>query len=261
MQAKTKMKKTITILCLLTLFTGALCAQETKEVKEDIDPSNPTNLYTQINGVLEYQDTKGADLFGLRTNVQYAFNPDNLLLAEFPLLHNNVTNKTGISDIRVRYFHVAKKGITKNFIAIVPFLDVTLPTGSYENGLGTSSWSLAGGVVFGYVVSPKLSLFPGISYVHLTKPSTDLIPDNVKFASNGVGLQFNASYKFTKNTFLFFNPTPSFINTNGNWKTFWTGDLNFNHIFIPNKFKMNVGWTPNFTLETNTFRLGATIFI
>jgi hypothetical protein len=255
------MKKALFIFSLTSLFSLSSHSQETKSAKEEIDPSNPTNLYTQVNGSLEYQDGKYANLYGIRFNVQYAFNPDNLLLVELPYLHNDVTDKTGVSDMRVRYYHVAKKGITKSFIAIVPFLDVSIPTGSYENGLGSSSWSLAGGVVGGFVVSSKLSLFPGISYVHITKPSTDLIPDATKFASNGIGLQFNASYKFTKTTFMFFNPTPSFMNTNGDWKTFWGGDLNLNHIITPNKFKVNAGWSPNFTTEQNTFKIGATLFI
>jgi hypothetical protein len=35
------------------------------------------------------------------------------------------------------------------------------------------------------------------------------------FTSNGVGFQFNARYLINKQTFLFVNPIPTFINTNG----------------------------------------------
>jgi hypothetical protein len=255
------MKKKLTILSTIFLFSIGINAQETAETKKEIDPSNPTNLYTQVNGSLEYQDGKTANLYGVRVNVQYAFNPDNLMLVELPFLHNDVTNKTGISDMRVRYYHVAKKGITKSFIAIVPFIDVSIPIGNYENGLGSSSWSLAGGVVGGFILSPKLSLFPGISYVHITKQNTDLIPEAFKYSSDGIGLQFNASYKFTKTTFMFINPTPTFLSTNGTWKTFWSGDLNLNHIITPNKFKVNAGWSPNFTTKQNNFKIGATLYI
>jgi len=239
------------------LLTSLVFSQE---VKKEIDPSNPTNLYTQVNANLEYQKGKTADLYGMRVNVQYAFNSDNLMLAELPLLHNDLTNKTGIGDMRIRYFHIAKKGITKSFIAIVPFVDVSIPTGSYENGLGTSSWSLAGGVVGGFIVNQKLSLFPGVSYVHITKQNTDVIPKPFKYSSDGIGLQFNASYKFSKNTFVFVNPTPTFLNTKGDWKTFWSGELNLNHIITPNKFKVNVGWSPNFTTELHILKIGATLY-
>jgi hypothetical protein len=249
------------LLFVFSLSTIAVLSQETTNANKEIDPSNPTNLYTQVNGNFEYQDGKTANLYGIRANVQYAFNPDNLMLVELPFLHNDASNKTGIGDMRVRYFHVAKKGITKRFIAIVPFADVSIPIGNYKNGLGTSSWSLAGGVVGGFILSPKLSLFPGVSYVHITKQNTDLIPEAFKYSSNGIGLQFNASYKFSKNTFMFINPTPTFLNTNGTWKSFWSGDLNLNHIVTPNKFKVNAGWSPNFTTEVQIFRIGATLFI
>ena len=163
--------------------------------------------------------------------------------------------------MRIRYFTAVKRNITQRFIAIVPFVDASLPTGSFENGLGTSTWSLAGGVILGFVVSEQLSLFPGISYVHLTKPTTDLIPESAKFSSNGLGLQFNASYVFSKAMYLFVNPTPIFLNTDGNWKTIWGGEVNLNRIIVPSKFKMNAGWSPNFTNEIHVFRVGATIYI
>lgn len=236
-------------------------AQETSENKKEIDPSNPTNLYTQVNGTFEYQSFEHNDIYGMKFNVQYAFNPDNLVLVDLPLRYNDGTNKTGLGDMRVRYYHVAKKKITKQFIAIVPYLDVSLPTGSYEKGLGSSAWSLGAGVLCGFVFNPKVSFFPGINYAHSTKPSTDLIPENLKTTSEKIGFQFNATYKFTKRTFLSINPSPSFRITSGNWKTTWEGDLNFNHIVTPNKFKINAGWSPNFTDNINVFRIGATIYI
>ncbi len=249
------------ILVTSSLFTASLSAQDSLQTKKNIDPSKPTNLYTQVNTNLEYQAGKSQNLFGIRANVQYAFNPDNLLLVELPLLNNDRTNKFGLGDTRVRYFNAIKRNISKSFIAIAPFADISLPSGSYMNGLGTSSWSIAGGIVFGFVVSKKLSLFPGINYVHITKPSTDLIPSSSKFSSNGVGFQFNASYVINKQTFLFVNPIPSFLNSNGNWNSIWAAEFNLNRIVVPNKFKMNLSWNPNFTYTINVFRLGATIFL
>lgn len=255
------MRKTLTTTFLFFLVIINVNAQESEAPKQEIDASKPTNLYTQVNASLEYQSGNSQNLFGVRTNVQYAFNPDNLLLAEVPFLYNDRTSKFGLGDMRLRYFSAVKRNISKSFIAIVPFADVSLPTGSYENGLGSSSWSLAGGVVFGFIVSPQLSIFPGASYVHITKPSTDLIPDANKFSSNGVGLQFNASYVINKKTFLFINPTPTFLSTNGNWKSIWSGELNLNRIITPNKFKVNAYWGPNFTSEVHVFRIGATLYI
>jgi hypothetical protein len=255
------MKKSIRILGLFLLCTIFVKAQDASPLKNEIDPTKPTNLYTQVNAAFEYQSGKSVDRYGVRFNVQKAFNPDNLLLLEIPLLYNDGTNKFGLSDIRVRYFTAVKRNISKTFIAIVPFADVSIPTGQYNNGLGTSNWSFAAGSVFGFVISKQLSLFPGASYVHITKPTTDLIPEAFKYNSDGIGLQFNASYSINKKTFLFVNPTPTFLNTNGNWKSIWTGEVNLNRIIIPNKFKINAYWGPNFTTDIHILRLGGTIYL
>ena len=247
---------------LFTIIASQVPSQDSPTAaKKDIDPSKPTNLYTQVNMNVEYQAGKTQNLFGVRANIQYALNPDNLFLIELPLLNNDVTSKFGIGDMRIRYFNAIKRNISKSFIAIAPFADVSLPTGSFRDGLGNSNWSLAGGVVLGFVVSRKLSLFPGINYVHLNKPGTNLIPEENKFTSNGVGFQFNASYVINKQTFLFLNPIPTFINTNGSWKSIWAAEFSLNRIIKPNKFKMNASWNPNFTNNINVFRLGGTFFL
>ncbi len=255
------MMKKLLIPLIIIVLSFDLLAQGGNIIEEEVDPSKPTNLYTQINTNLESSFSDSKNLFGLRVNVSYAINPDNLVLAEVPFLYNDTRKKFGISDSRVRYFAILKRNITKKFIAIAPFTDITIPTGSYEDGLGTGTWSVAVGSVFGFVASPKLALFPGISYVRTTKPKTDLIPENSKFAGNGISFQFNASYSFSKNTFLFINPTPLLLNSNSEWKMIWSGELNLNHVFIPNKFKANVFWRPDFTNEINVIRLGTTFFL
>ena len=115
------MKFIALILMASSLFTASLSAQDSLLNKKNIDPSKPTNLYTQVNTNLEYQAGKNQNLFGIRANVQYAFNPDNLLLVELPLLNNDRTSKFGLGDTRVRYFNAIKRNISKSFNAIVPF--------------------------------------------------------------------------------------------------------------------------------------------
>lgn len=256
------MKTRLTLVSAILCATIAIYAQEGASTeKQEIDASKPTNLYTQINTNLEGSFSEAQNLFGLRVNVSYAINPDNLILAEVPMMYNNRTEKFGISDTRIRYFAVIKRNISNRIIAIAPFTDITFPTGSFENGLGTSSWSIAIGSVFGIVATKKLALFPGVSYVYTTKPGTDLIPEDSKFAGNGIGLQFNASYSFSKRTFMFVNPTPLFINKNSKWETVWLGELNLNHIFIPNKLKGNIYWGPNFTNKIHVIRIGTTFYL
>ena len=260
---KSNLTKTIAALLFTMVTLTSLNAQDSSAVNSanEIDPSKPTNLYTQVNVGVEYQSSKTENRYGPRVNVQYALNQNNLFLIEVPLQYNDRTEKFGITDMRVRYFSILKRNITEKFIAFGTLIDVTAATGSYEKGLGSSSWSFALGTIFGILVSKKLSLFPGVSYVYITKPTSNQIPENLKTNANGLGLQFNCSYRFNNSTFLFVNPLPTFLNVKGDWSTNWAGELNLNKILVPNKFKMNIGWSPNFTQEVYSYKLGATFFL
>jgi hypothetical protein len=254
------MNKTYLLISLFitALFPLSVFAQHTEK---DIDPSKPTNLYTQVSLAFDYKSSDLQDLYGGRGSVSYAINEDNLLVAEIPFLRNSLTKKTGLSDVRVRYFTAVKRNITKNLIAIAPFVDITMPTGKFEDGLGTSSWALSTGGVVGLMFSEKLGLFPGVGIMYLTKPGTNLIPDSLKYSSTGISFQFNASYSFDKDTYVFINPTPSIMNTNGSWKTYWAGEISFNRVIIPNKLQLGLYWGPNFTDKSNSFRLGVSSFL
>lgn len=231
---------------IVLLFCSSLCLAQNNADQQTIDPSKPTNLYTQFNALAELNAYDGFSTYGTRFNFQYAFNPDNLLLAEVPFLYNDATDKFGISDVRVRYFNAIKRNISKTVIAIAPFADITIPTGSFDNGLGGDTWSLAAGAVVGIVLNKNISLFPGANYVYLTR-----------LEESGFGFQTNMSVKFSPNSFLFVNP----IVTHFSFDTIWQAEVNYNYIITPNKFKVNAAWNPNFTNDLNTFRIGATFFL
>lgn len=224
---------------------------QVKAQENEVDASRPTNLYTQINTVFEYQHHEsGGEVYGTRINVQYTFDPDNLILVEFPLLYNADTDKFGLSDTRIRYFHAAKRDISKTLIAIAPYADISIPTGSFENGLGTSTWSLSAGVVAGLALSEKIALFPGIGYVHITEPS-----DYDGDSHNGINLQTNMSVKFNQRSFVFINPIVTILND-----TIWSGEFNYNYMAKPGKLKLNIGYFPIFTNDIHTIRTGATFY-
>lgn len=237
------MKRVKSFICCFFLFVTVLFSQESGN--RTIDPSKPTNLYTQLNTLAEFTSGEGYNMYGTRINYQYAINPDNLILAEVPLLYNDATDKFGLSDVRVRYFYAAKRNLSPTVIAVVPFADITIPTGSAENGLGGDTWSIGVGGVVGLALNQKVSLFPGLSYVYLTESG-----------SSGFGLQTNLSYKFNQRSFVFVNPIVTFFD----FDTVWQGEFNFNHIVTPNKFKVNAGWYPNFTSKSDTFRVGCTFY-
>lgn len=213
--------------------------------QEKIDPSKPTNLYTQVNAQAELNSYKGYSTYGTRFNFQYALNKDNLLLAEVPFLYNNETKKFGLSDTRVRYFNVQRMN-NKTLIALAPFADIYIPTGKSAYGLGGGTWSLSAGLIAGLVFSKNFSMFPGASYVYLTEPK-----------KSGLQVQSNISLKFSESTFAFVNPSVMFIHSDA----IWQAEVDLNQIIIPNKFKVNAGWLPNFTDKVNTFRIGVTFFL
>ncbi len=234
-------------------------AQDTTAVTQ-IDPSKPTNLYTQVNIAPEYTSAKGYELLGVRSNVQYAFNTDNLLLVEVPILHNTGSNEIGLSDVRTRYFNKFKNGISERVAALVAGIDVTLPTGSAKKGLGTGSYSIAPTLIAGIMLTPRIFAFPGVSYVHITAAEQS-DPEIATYASNGFGVQSNISISFSQRTFLFANPIYTYLVTNGRSSGFWSADLNLNRVVRPNKLKVNMGWSPNFTAGTNALRAGFTVFL
>lgn len=233
------------LLSLLFLGTATSLFSQQNNANENIDPSKPTNLYTQVNVQAELNSYKGFSTYGTRLNFQYALNPDNLILAEVPFLYNSETKKFGLSDTRVRYFNVQRMN-SNTLFALAPFVDIYMPTGKSAHGLGGGTWSLSAGLIAGLGFSKNVSMFPGVSYVYLTESG-----------KSGMQIQSNVSLKFSDNTFVFVNPSAMFINSGVTWQ----GELDVNQIIIQNKLKGNIGWLPNFTNKVNTFRIGVTFFM
>ena len=197
---------TILFFSFLIILTSFTIAQEKK-----IDASKPTNLYTQLYNSLEWQRTgDGTNLYGYRGNISYATkDQSNLVFAEIPILYNDKTTKFGLSDIRLRYFHLFEKDYTKKFDGVWgASVDIFAPTGSFEDGLGTSAWVVAPGILTGLIFSKKIQSFPIVSYQYTSKPTTDIIPDSAK--SDGHGLTFQAITVFNLDTWFLW-VTPIFV--------------------------------------------------
>ncbi len=74
----------------LVIFQVGLNLQAQEENGAEIDPSKPTNFYTQLINQLEYNSRKsGGDIMGYRGEIQFAPSESHLLLAELPLLYND----------------------------------------------------------------------------------------------------------------------------------------------------------------------------
>jgi len=169
--------------CLLAMGIASAEAQ-------DIDASKPTNFYPLLDNSLEYNKREsGGNLFGYRAQLIYPPSEAHLFLFEVPLLYNTSTEKFGLGDLRARYFFLPYKNYDKFFGAFGPSIDIFMPTGSFENGLGTSRWSISPGLTAGLMIADWIQAFPIVSYVYASKPTTDLIPDAQKNDTHGLTAQ------------------------------------------------------------------------
>lgn len=244
------------VISLSVLPVAGVTAQDFSSSKK-IDPSNAGNLYTQINTGLEYKHVHGAyNLYGMRVNGQYAFNPNNLLLFEVPVMYNDKTEKFGVSDLRVLYYSAVWRHPKSTFSFLIPFIDVTIPTGSYTHGLGSGRWTFTTGLITGVILNKRVSIFPGLGYIHSTKNRKD-IPGDTR--ANGFSIQTNASVKLSRHSYVFINPIFAYIHSFHAWKANWSGELNYNYMIKPT-FKINARWNPDFTNKSHLYRLGTTFY-
>jgi hypothetical protein len=247
---------------LLILSTSVHAQDSTAKKVEEIDPAKPTNFYTQVNVAAEYSFGKADELIGVRISGQYTFNPNNLVLFELPLLYNTDRKAGGIGDIRLRYFGIIKKDYSKTFpkvATVAPTLDVSLPTGSVKNGIGSSSLVLAPGLVWGYFFNAKTQVFPIISYQYISKPGSDLIPEALRYDKHGLTFQAIANYSFSKKTFLQVTPIYA-INDLSRGGDAFTAEVKLSNM-PTNKSKIQLFIRQEFTRKQTTINAGYTLYL
>jgi hypothetical protein len=162
------MRKTKAIAALAVFALGAFwpLGQALAQEEADIDPSKPTNLYTFVDFNFEWQGFERGDTVGLRVMPTIAFNAQNMVQVEIPIQNadfENIESSTGLGDIRVRYFGLpmVREATLSHVGASV---DVFLPAGDENKGLGSGSWIIAPGVLFGIAASDTLNFYPILSY-------------------------------------------------------------------------------------------------
>jgi len=257
------MYKVFCLLALLLISFSSINAQDSTGKKvEEIDPAKPTNFYTQVNLAAEYSFGKADELIGTRISGQYTFNPNNLVLFELPLLYNTDRKAGGLGDIRLRYFGIIKKDYNKTFpkvATVAPTLDVVLPTGSFKNGLGSSSLVVAPGLVWGYFFNAKTQVFPIVSYQYIRKPGSDLVPEDLRYDKHGLTLQAIANYSFNKKTFLQVTPIYA-INDLSRGGDAFTAELKLSNL-PTTKSKIQLFIRQEFTRKQTTINAGYTVYL
>jgi len=193
------------VFSIIFCLSGLLAAQDKK-----IDSSKPTNFYPLLDNSFEYNSREsGGNLVGYRAQFIYPPSEAHLFLAELPLLYNDKSEKFGFGDLRLRYFFLPYKNYDNFIGAFGPSVDIFAPTGSYEDGLGSSSWSISPGVTAGLMFADWIQAFPIVSYVYASRPTTDLIPESGKKARHGLSVQAIVAVVFTEKFFMQITPVYS----------------------------------------------------
>lgn len=243
----------VALVVLAPLSAGRAGAQE-------IDASKPTNFYPTLDNSLEYNKRDaGGNLMGYRAQLVYPPSDKHLFLFEAPLLYNDGTEKFGVGDLRARYFFLPYKNYDSFLGAFGPSIDVFAPTGSYENGLGSSAWSFSPGVTVGLMFADWIQAFPIVSYVYASKPTTDLIPEDQKKDTHGLSVQAIIPVVFTEKFFAQITPVYSLSDFTDAKLDRYTQEVLLAYAVTPT-LQTTVFWRGNFKDKDHTFRAGLTIF-
>jgi len=227
---------------------------------QEVDASKPTNFYPLLDNSLEVNSRDaGGNLMGYRAQLMYPPSEAHLLLFEVPLLYNSETKKSGIGDLRGRYFFLPYKNYDKFLGAFGPSIDVFAPTGSFEDGLGSSRWSLSPGLTAGLMIADWIQAFPIISYVYASKPTTDLIPEDQKRETHGLSLQAIIPVVFTEKFFAQITPVYSLNDFTDAKQDRYVQEVLLSYA-IASTLQTSAFWRGNFKDKDHTFRVGVTVF-
>lgn len=142
-----------------------------------------------LDNTFEYSSKSNENILGYRGKITFAPSEAHLVLGELPLLYNDRTNKVGVGDIRARYFWLPYKNYDKLLGAFGPSIDIFVPVGNFENGLGSSRWIISPGITVGLMAADWIQFFPILSYQYSGKQMTDEIPETSKSVSHGFTFQ------------------------------------------------------------------------
>lgn len=223
---------------------------------QEIDASKPTNFYPLLDSSFEYNSRKmGGNLLGYRAQFIYPPSATHLILGEVPLLYNDSTEKFGLGDVRARYFFLPYRDYSQFFGAFGPSIDVFMPTGSFENGLGSKSWVVSPGVTAALMLAERIQAFPILSYSYTSKPDTDLIPEAEKKTRHGINLQAIVPIVFSPEAFVQVTPVFAVNDLDDGSLNRYIQEILFQYAVTPT-VQMSFFWRGVFDDDDHTFRVG-----
>jgi len=244
-------------ICLI-LLSETLFAQDGDE--PEIDASKPTNFYSLLDNTFENASSPNQNVTGYRGKITLAPSAEHLVLGEIPLLYNDRTEKFGVGDIRVRYFYLPYKNYEKFVGAFGPSLDLFIPTGSFEDGIGSGRWVVSPGFTVGLMAAEWIQFFPIISYQYASEPVYENPIPAADKSTSGLTFQVLTPIVFSDKFFMQVTPIFKMDNIEDERQDRFIQEL-FAAYAVSDKLQVTGFYNGNFEDEIHTISVGLTIFL
>jgi hypothetical protein len=252
-----KHTKKFVLLIAMVLFTAAHAFSQEENT---IDASKPTNFYTQLDNTFENTNSSGQNVFGYRGKLMFAPSESHLILGEVPLLYNDRTEKFGIGDISARYFFLPYKNYDKLLGAFGPSVDVFVPTGSFEDGLGNGRIVVSPGVTAGLMVADWIQFFPILSYQYVGKPLYDNPTSETSQETHGISIQVVTPVVISDRFFIQVTPIYKINDLKNKRQDRYQQEL-FAAYSLTDKMQLNGFYNGNFKDNVHQVSVGLTLFL
>jgi len=242
------------------MVSFSINAQEAEPKK---DNSKPTNVYSQVDNFLEFKTTPEYNTIGYNPRISYAPHENHSFVLDVPLLYNTGSEKFGLSDIRLRYFGITYRNYEKFFGAFGASMDIILPTGKYEDRLGSSSWRISPGITMGLILNQTqtISIFPVLSYTYTSKPTSDEVPEELKEVDHGASAQFISSFIVNDDFFFLLTPIYDIKDINDESEDEFLLEVEPVVDIFKDRFQAGIFYRGAFKSKTHTISIYFTVFL
>ncbi len=198
--------------------------------KDETNPTDPTNIQFQITTGLEWTnlDDDLGDTYTFNVDSWIPLSKQDLFSVDVNLSMSNIQGEptfVGLGDTRIRYFHlipVQNAGILQ---AVAPSLDMFIPTGDENKGLGGGSWIIAPNVIFALKFNDNITAYPLIRFVQsFSAVEAQFVPDlgipteggkNKETDVTGINIELPTTFQFAEAWWFTVSPN-LFQNFTGN---------------------------------------------
>ncbi len=219
------------------------------------DIHRPTSLYSQIQISPQWESSEGgANLIGVRGGFSKSWNDRrHQITGGIFRLYNDQSGKMGTGDAQIRYMGTFRNNPSPTFGSIAGFFEVSLPTGNYDHGLGTSQWKFSPGIMGNLTLNQNIELFPALSYSYATTPTAEAIPEEDKFASHDLSLDTIAVFNFDS-WFLWVTPTLTLRDLDGTAQPEFQLEIRPTFMVANDRIKLGAAFNRDFENSTNTIK-------